>query len=344
MGTDVHVVLVGGPADLGDRVEARIAELEAKWSRFLEPSEISRANANAGYPTVVSPETVALVRRALDAWHVTGGRFDPTVLGAVRRAGYDASFESLPTERAEVDSPDARRTGARDVLVDAAAQVVVLPDGVGFDPGGIGKGFAADIVSGEAIGAGALGACVNLGGDVRVRGVAPSGGAWRVDVLDPWTDAVRARVAIADGAVATSSRVRRAWTVDGDARHHLVDPASQAPVHNDVAAVTVVAREGWRAEVLAKAAFVAGVHEGLALVEGAGAAGAVFDAGGTLHRSLGWDRFAITFDGDRATGVPIKERISAGARARTRAVPSSSRPLPGAPGATSSATAPRSAR
>jgi thiamine biosynthesis lipoprotein len=301
MGTDVHVVLVGGPADLAERVAARIAGLEAKWSRFLGTSEVSRANANAGHPTVVSPETVALVRRALDAWRVTGGRFDPTVLGAVRRAGYDASFESLPRERAEVDAPDARRTGARDVLVDAATNVVVIPDGVGFDPGGIGKGFAADIVSGEAIGAGARGVCINLGGDVRVRGAAPSG-AWGIDVLDPWTDAVRARVAIADGAVATSSRVRRAWTVDGDARHHLVDPASQAPVHNDVAAVTVVAREGWRAEVLAKAAFVAGVHEGPALLERAGAAGAVFDGGGTLHPSPGWERFAIAFDGEARPG------------------------------------------
>jgi hypothetical protein len=55
---------------------------------------------------------------------------------------------------------------------------------------------------------------------------------------------------------------------------------------------------------------------------------------------LVWKRL----NGERAKGVSIEERISVGARARTRAVPSSSRPLPDGRGVTSSATAPRSAR
>ena len=111
------------------------------------------------------------MRRALDAWRVTGGRFDPTVLGAVRRAGYDACFESLPAAReGSPTSTSTPQTGAADVLVDPATNIVMVPPGVGFDPGGIGKGFAADIVSGEAIDAGATGVCVNIGGDVACPG------------------------------------------------------------------------------------------------------------------------------------------------------------------------------
>jgi thiamine biosynthesis lipoprotein len=169
--------------------------------------------------------------------------------------------------------------------------MVMLPVGVGFDPGGIGKGLAADLVSDVAIAAAARGACVNISGDLRVVGDAPGGGAWTVDVLDPFDGSARATVALADGAVATSSRTRRTWTVAGTPRHHLVDPAAGVPVENDVAAVTVVAREGWRAEVLAKAAFVAGIDDGLEFLDRCGAAGAALDADGRLHESRDWHRF-----------------------------------------------------
>jgi thiamine biosynthesis lipoprotein len=291
MGTDVHVVLTGAAHSELTRVRDRIAQLEARWSRFVDTSEISRMNENAGYPTVCSPETVALVERSLAAWRFTAGRFDPTVLGAVRRAGYDASFDTLPAARVSVDG-DGRGTGAAGIVVDAATRMVVVPEGVGFDPGGIGKGYAADIVCAEAMARGATGACINLGGDLRVRGEAPNGGGWTVDVLDPFDGHVRDTVAVQDGAVATSSRARRTWVVDDRVVHHLVDPATQEPVENDVVAVTVVASEGWRAEVLAKAVFVAGAGEGLHFLDDAGGAGAVFDRDGGLHPSREWARFS----------------------------------------------------
>jgi thiamine biosynthesis lipoprotein len=295
MGTDVHLVLVGDEAEsLASRAQDRIADLESRWSRFLATSEISRLNANAGYPTVCSPETVALVRRALEAWNMTDGRFDPTVLGAVVRAGYDSSFDVIPDNRAVVSTHDERVTGADGIVVDTATNMVMIPRGVGFDPGGIGKGFAADIVSGEAIAAGAVGVCVNVGGDVRLRGDAPEGGGWRVDVLDPNDlGVVRATVGIGDGAIATSTRARRTWRVGDKEQHHLVDPASGAPIENDVLAVSVIARDCWRAEVLAKAAFVGGVDAGLALFDVQGVAGVIIARDDTLHPSARWADFTI---------------------------------------------------
>jgi thiamine biosynthesis lipoprotein len=179
----------------------------------------------------------------------------------------------------------------------------MLPDGVGFDPGGIGKGFAADLVSDALAATGARGVCVNIGGDARVRGVAPderAGGVWTIDVLDPGDDTVRATVALQAGAVATSSRVRRSWVVGGQVRHHLVDPHAGAPVENEIVSVTVVASDGWRAEVLAKAAFVGGVEHGLALLDDLGAAGVAFDRSGGTHPSASWPRFVVS---RAATGV-----------------------------------------
>ena len=73
----------------------RVEELERRWSRFRPDSEISRLNALAGSPMAVSVETLGLVRRALEGARVTGGRYSPTVLGDVLRAGYDRTLEEL---------------------------------------------------------------------------------------------------------------------------------------------------------------------------------------------------------------------------------------------------------
>jgi thiamine biosynthesis lipoprotein ApbE len=122
-------------------------------------------NLRAGEPVTVSAETVLLVERAIEAWRLTGGGFDPTVLGAVLRAGYDVSFDDMPSEKS--GSASSLIIGCTDIEIDG--QTVRLPPCTGFDPGGS-AGLAADIVIGELLAAGAEGAQVNLGGDLRVAG------------------------------------------------------------------------------------------------------------------------------------------------------------------------------
>jgi FAD:protein FMN transferase len=297
MGSDVHV-LVNGPAGLLQMARDRVEELERRWSRFRPDSEISRLNALAGSPMAVSPETLGLVGRALEGARITGGRYDPTVLGDVLRAGYDRTFEALGAAGGAAQGSPLGRGWAR-VVVDAAGSSVTLPAGVGLDPGGIGKGYAADLVVSELRAAGAAGVCVNLGGDLRAEGRAPGGGSWVVGIEHPLRPGPAATVTLAGGAVATSSRIRRAWGPDGDRRHHLIDPATGAPADTALAAVTVLAARGWQAEVLAKAAFLGGLDRGRALLTVAGADGLLVDDHGGLHPSGGFGRF-LAGDGAEA--------------------------------------------
>src|ERR1700730_5073026 len=95
MGSDAHLIVVGGPAGLLSGAQARLAELESRWSRFIDTSEVTELTRRAGAWVTVSEDTHLLVRRAVDARWLTGGAFDPTVLGDVLRAGYDRSFDDL---------------------------------------------------------------------------------------------------------------------------------------------------------------------------------------------------------------------------------------------------------
>ena len=310
MGTTAHVIVVAehDPDGLAALAQSRLAALEARWTRFDETSDVSRLNelnAVDSVPLIVAPETFALVELAVEGWRLTGGRFDPTVLPAMIAAGYDRSFEQLPTgEGAPPTTPagalglhggTARSTpGCTDIVTDPIVGSVRLGPGVAFDPGGIGKGLAADLVARELLDAGARGVCVNVGGDVRVAGDAPGAAGWVVEAEHPYPGfPPLGRVRLRSGSVASSWRTERRWEgPDGAPRHHLIDPATGAPAATGRAGVCVVAGPAWLAEVLAKGAFVSGPVDGGELLTARGVAGWLVDDEGDVQPVGRPERFA----------------------------------------------------
>jgi thiamine biosynthesis lipoprotein len=301
MGTDVRLLTVAGDVDGLDLAAAcaGIEDCERRWSRFRPDSEVSRLNAAGGRLIAVEPDTFALVAAAVEAWHLTAGRFDPTVLPALVAAGYDRTFELVGAgdspppagaQRWHLDPPGV--PGCAGITLVPGAHLVGLPDGVALDLGGIAKGHTADAAALELIEAGADGAMADLGGDIRVAGRPPEGDAWLVAVDDPRRPGDDLAVlALAGGAVATSSRLRRRWHRGGHWRHHLIDPATAEPAGGDVDAAVVVAAEAAWAEVLAKAALIAGAEAGAELIGSFGVTGLLCLADGSVRLLDGVEAF-----------------------------------------------------
>ena len=250
------VVVVHPENSLHDLARRRLQDLERKWSRFREDSDVSRLNAARDRPVAVSPDTLHLLRRSIRAWRLTRGAFDPSVLDALVAWGYD---RDLPSVRGPLaPPPDARAAGLGGVRVDDVAGTVCL-GGAGFDPGGIGKGLAADLVATELVAAGASGALVGVGGDLRVAGEGPDG-QWTVGVEDPAAPTTDlCRLSITSGGLATSGDRRRRWTAAGTTVHHLIDPETGRPAPSPLAGASVLAGEAWWADALTKAVLVGGV-------------------------------------------------------------------------------------
>lgn len=307
MGSDAHVIVVGD-ARLVASARARVDELEARWSRFVPSSEVSRINAASGEPVDVSEDTRTLVARAVDAWRLTGCLADCTLLSEVVAAGYDAPFTALPPHRAQTAGPaPLPRTllGPGDIEITTTA--VRLPAGLAFDPGGIGKGLAADLVADELIATGADGACVNLGGDVRVRGTGPEGAGWTIGVDHPAAAGPLALLGLTDGGVATSTVLRRRWRVGDEERHHLIDPRSGVPSTSDLALVTAVAGRAWEAEALAKAVLLRGGPHAFDILGGTGAEALAVGHDGRITASPGLRAFL----GGAAVPADLLERRAA---------------------------------
>ncbi len=212
MNTDVVVTVVDGDDALVDWARERALELEQRWSRFVPGSELCRINDAGGQPVEVSADTVTAVRAACAAWVFTEGAFDPTVHDSLVRLGYDDTIERVaarePSDDRVVEVPAPGCTG---IVYDDRTGVVLVPAGVRLDLGGIAKGLAADLVATGLVERGAAGAMVDIGGDIRVTGVAPTSAAWTIEIEDPRCDQVFASVQVHDGGIATSSTLRRRW-------------------------------------------------------------------------------------------------------------------------------------
>jgi thiamine biosynthesis lipoprotein len=312
MGSDAHLIVVGADAAVADTAVARVEQLESRWSRFRPTSEVCALAGAAGHPVEVSRDTIVLAHRAVEAWRLTGGAFDPTVLGALQAAGYDTDFDHLATERLDPAPPPARVSlvGCTDIVI--SDTTVTLPPEVGFDAGGIGKGLAADLVVDEVMALGAAGVCVNLGGDLAVRGQSPGPDAdvWPISIDHPWSPSPVVVVGVVRAAVASSTTLLRRWTRDGQPRHHLIDPATGAPTQTDLNFVSVVAPWAWEAEVLAKACVLRGSQRVFdLLVPGRHVALAV-GRDGTVMVSPGFEEFCAHGAPRHLRAPEPNERIS----------------------------------
>jgi thiamine biosynthesis lipoprotein len=263
MGSEAHILVVAGrDRSIGDgpvaAARAYLEHLEQRWSRFLPDSDVTRINLSSGRPVEVDTDTITLFVTMLDAWRLTHGGFDPTVLPAVMAIGYRASIDD-PRRYTILPSDDLRLDGMGEIDIDPDRRAVIVPAGVVVDAGGIGKGLAADLTVARLLADGADGALVSIGGDLAMAGTPPDADGWLIAVEQPDpADGVLCTLAVSGGGVATSSTRSRRWTIGGQCRHHIIDPVAGSPSTTDLAAVTVIARSGWLAEAHATTALLSG--------------------------------------------------------------------------------------
>ena len=282
MGGESVITVVGGSPSLLDDAFALASRCEAAWSRFVADSELDRVNQADGARVNISPLTVALIQEMTDGFELTGGDFNPTLLPRVVEVGYLAS---LVHEGRVTNVPQGARVFDSLDDIDLDERSVQLPSGMTLDSGGIGKGFAADLIAAAVMNSGAEGVMVSMSGDVVIAGESPQGGPWLLGVEDPFdvqshVDIVR----LVEGSVVTSSQRKRRFAQG----HHLIDPKTGLSASTPVQTVSVIARTGARAEVLAKSGFLRPTPDYLEWLPTVGAAGLIIDSSGARHESENW--------------------------------------------------------
>lgn len=275
MGTECHIQTPDSTSSL--RAADRLRELESLWSRFNASSEISALNRALGEPISATGDTIRLLEVAITAWLETSGRYDPTVHDAMIAIGYDRSFGSagFGSQSGQFEPT----FGCENIEIDKIAGTVRLPLGVRFDPGGIGKGLAADLIVEELTTNTPDPIIINIGGDLRVHGYA------EVFIDEQSTTET---VAFSNGGLATSTTKRRRWTSDQGESHHLIDPSTGNSAETRWTTASTIAGTAWWAEAATKPLLIKGPD-----AAPAGVAWRLIHETGLVETGGGWHDYRV---------------------------------------------------
>ena len=294
MGTRVHAEIWQEDAAAGQRVLAEIMaemrRIDAVFSTFLETSELSRLNREAGKGWMeVSDELFDLLKKSRMVSDLTDGAFDITYASAGRyydyRAGERPDEETLRMALAAINYRYVE-------LDEKTTRVRFAHPEVYVDLGGIAKGHAVDRCAAILAREGIMQGMISAGGDSRIIGDR-RGKPWTVGIRDPRREDVTVvLLPLVDTAVSTSGDYERFFEEDGVRYHHILDP-STGDSARATRSVTILGKEATFTDALSTSVFVLGPVEGLKLINRLpGVDAIVIDAEGVMRYSAELDELA----------------------------------------------------
>ncbi|HEY2041256.1 MAG TPA: FAD:protein FMN transferase [Jatrophihabitans sp.] len=264
-------------------LQALMNRVERAASRFQVSSELSRANANAGRPTVVSRTLVELVTTALGAASQSSGAVDPTLGADLDRIGYDRDISLIGDSESAVRPASPFRPSWRDVGLDPTFGLLTVPRGCALDLGATAKAQTADWAAAQLARRYACPVLVEIGGDVAVAGDKTD---WQLTVAERNGDHGQ-QITVRGGGVATSTTTVRRWRRGADLVSHLIDPATGSPAAGRWRTASVAADSCVHANTCSTAAIVLG-DEAMSWLTEQRVAARLVDRAGQVVTLGGW--------------------------------------------------------
>lgn len=192
-----------------------VDRLEGLLSRFVENSDVSRINGlKAGEETVVDQDTMGCLLAAKIAYQLTDGAFDITV-GRLIQAWKDGDGQlavKLLKERAAMDQ----------LVLEEPFTVRKSADGIDVDLGGIGKGYAVDVIAQVLAERGIKKALIHGGASsVRIMAAPDGHDGWKIRLTHPVGGTQIALLTLANEVFSCSG-------IEQDG--HIINPFSGQPV------------------------------------------------------------------------------------------------------------------
>jgi len=232
--------------------------IDRSCNRFDPESEISRLNRSAGVVTL-SDALARALSAAQRASELSEGLCDPTILDSLEALGYDRDYDALGVLE---DSPVSLSPapGFAALGFDPEARTVDKTEDWRIDLGASAKALLADLVAEDVAPTG--GVVVEIGGDVCAKGRGADG-PWVVGVASTLRiTGDEPRIALENGAVATSSNDVRTWRRGDTVVGHIIDPRTGRSAVSPYAAATVIDADCVGANAFATAAILWGEDAG----------------------------------------------------------------------------------
>ena len=256
-------------------------------------NNLKTVNDNAGIaPVQVDSRIIALLKDCKAYHELTGGMVNPA-MGSVLKLWHVARNDGInDPANAYLPDTEALRQAAQHmdfaaVVIDEAASTVYISDpNVQLDVGAVAKGWATQRVAENA----PEGLLISVGGNVCATGPKDASGTpWVVGIQNPdgGNDYLHT-IYLTKGSLVTSGDYQRAYVVDGELYHHIIDPSTLYP-STLWRSVTILCDDSGLADALSTALFLLPLEEGQALLDKTGASAVWVDRNGEIFYSPGFE-------------------------------------------------------
>lgn len=247
----------------GQEIENIFLAIDHSMSTYINSSVISKINEGATWVKVDSLFMRVLLR-SLEIAEETEGAFDPTIGPLVHLWGF--GFDEVRQDVTPAMIAEAKnRTGYHGIEIKDGN--VRIPQGFSLDFNAIAQGFTTDFIAEFLEGKGIYNYMVEVGGEIKARGVNETGKIWKIGVDKPHEELDLAHrfqfvLELKDAALATSGNYRKFWIDEktGTKYSHTINPATGRPAQNRLLSATIIAPTAMDADAYATACMVMGLE------------------------------------------------------------------------------------
>ncbi|SNS98476.1 thiamine biosynthesis lipoprotein [Ekhidna lutea] len=268
MGTIIYnVKYVAKEVDgLDQKISDELVALNQSLSTYIPDSEISILNKE-GVFDFKSEFFLPVLKSSKEIHENTDGTFDPSIGPLVQAWGFGPDKQIPLLDSAQVDSLKSI-TGFDKVKFNEDS--ISLPANFQIDFSAIAKGYAVDIVSELLEENGINNYLVEIGGEVRCRGVNDEEKSWSLGIEDPTVSQDQQRlmaiVRLKNKALATSGNYRNYYEKEGKIYAHIIDPRTGYTANHSLLSASVFASDCMSADAYATAFMVLGLERSKQLI------------------------------------------------------------------------------
>lgn len=238
-------------------------EIDSSMSIYRKNSIITGINQNDPN-SIPDKHFLKVIEKAIEISRATNGAFDITVGPLANAWGFGFTEKSKITPQL-IDSLKSF-VGIEWISL-ADGQFIKKDPRVKLDVNAIAKGYTVDVVAEFLEEKGVKNYMVEIGGELRVKGVNPKGEIWRIGVDKPLDDPLmtdrelQSILTVRDMSMATSGNYRKFYVEDGIKYSHTIDPGTGYPVNHSLLSATVFAKDCMTADAFATAFMTMGLEK-----------------------------------------------------------------------------------
>ncbi|MDX1652106.1 MAG: FAD:protein FMN transferase [Brumimicrobium sp.] len=257
-----------------EEINTLFSEFDRELSGYIPNSLVSQFNASDSLMITETKFFQDCYMQSMEVYEKTKGAFDPSVFPLVKAWGFFQDIENPPSENI-IDSIlefTGFKEGLHHVMKDG--KLIKKDKRFQLDFNAIAQGQSVDAVANYLDEKGQMNYFIEIGGEIRVKGVNNENNLWVIGIDEPVPNntgqgarKLENYLGLTNISVATSGSYRKFYEKNGKKYSHTIDPKTGRPVEHNLLSTTVISKKASTADAYATAFMAMGVEKTLEFIQ-----------------------------------------------------------------------------